>query len=242
MTNAAAVRATLPIERWKDRAFYIGMSLAVIAAIFRGFARSYFLRSHYFSTPLALITKVHGAVFLSWAVLLLVQTVLVARRRTDLHRRLGVVGAVLAGAMVVVGAAIAIVSLRYNFAHGNLGALSFFAIPVGDMVVFPILVAAALAWRRWTEVHKRLMLLATISVLDAAVARWPLAIMANGPIAFFAVTDLYIVAGVVFDVASRGRAHPAYLWGGLLIVGSQIARLAVSHTAGWIAFARMLAT
>ena len=242
MTNAAAVRATLPIERWKDRAFYTGMSLAVIAAIFRGFARSYFLRSQYFSTPLALIAKVHGAVFLSWAVLLLAQTVLIARRRTDLHRRLGVVGAVLAGAMVVVGTAIAIVSLRYNFAHGNLGALSFFAIPVGDMAVFPILVAAALAWRWWTEVHKRLMLLATISVLDAAVAQWPLAIMANGPIAFFAVTDLYIVAGVVFDVASRGRAHPTYLWGGLLIVGSQIARLAVSHTVGWIAFARMLAT
>ena len=193
MTNATAVRATLAIERWKDRAFYTGMSVAVIATIFRGFARSYFLRSQYFSTPLAPIAKVHAAMFLSWTVLFLVQTVLVAQRRTDLHRRLGVVGAVLAGAMVVVGTAIAIVSLRYNFAHGNLGALSFFAIPVGDMVVFPILVAAALAWRRWTEVHKRLMLLATISVLDAAVARWPLAIMANGPIAFFAVTDLYIV-------------------------------------------------
>jgi hypothetical protein len=241
MTNATAVRATLAIERWKDRAFYTGMSVAVIATIFRGFARSYFLRSQYFSTPLAPIAKAHGAIFLSWTVLFLVQTVLVAQRRTDLHRRLGVVGAVLAGAMVVVGIAIAIVSLRYNFAHGNLGALSFFAIPIGDMVVFPMLVAAALASRRQTEMHKRLMLLATISVLDAAVARWPLAIMANGPVAFFAVTDLYIVAGVVFDVASRGRVHPAYLWGGLLIVGSQIARLAVWHTTGWIAFARMLA-
>jgi hypothetical protein len=152
-----------------------------------------------------------------------------------------VAGAVLAGAMVVVGTAIAMVSLRYNFAHGNLGALSFFAIPIGDMVVFPLLVTAALMWRRQTEVHKRLMLLATVSVLDAAVARWPLAIMANGPVAFFALTDLYIVAGVVFDMASRKRVHHAYLWGGLLIVGSQIVRLAVWHTAWWIAFARMLA-
>jgi len=242
MANATAVTARLPIEQWKDRAFYTGMSVAVIATIFRGFARSYFLRSQYFSSPLAPIAKVHAAMFLSWTVLFLVQTVLVAQRRTDLHRRLGVVGAVLAGAMVVVGTAIAIVSLRYNFAHGNLGALSFFAIPIGDMVVFPMLVAAALASRRQTEMHKRLMLLATISVLDAAVARWPLAIMAKGPVAFFAVTDLYIVAGVVFDVASRGHAHPAYFWGGLLIIGSQIARLAVRHTAGWIAFARMLAT
>ena len=102
-------------------------------------------------------------------------------------------------------------------------------------------VAQCLVWRRQTEMHKRLMLLATISVLDAAVARWPLAIMANGPVAFFALTDLYIVAAVVFDMASRTRVHPAYLWGGLLIVGSQIVRLAVWHTAGWIAFARMLA-
>jgi len=241
MSSATAVTARLPLERWKDRVFYTGMSVVVIATVFRGFARSYFLRGHYFSTPLAPIAKVHGAIFLSWTVLFLVQTVLVVRRRTGLHRRLGVAGAVLAGAMVFAGTTIAIVSLRYNFARGNLGALSFFAIPMGNMVVFPILVAAALKYRRQAETHKRLMLLATISVMDAAIARWPLAIMANGPVAFFAVTDVYIVAGVVFDVVSRRRVHPAYLWGGLLIVGSQILRLAIWHTAWWIGFARMFA-
>ena len=189
MSTATLAGAPHPIDRWKDRAFYTGMSVAVIASVYRGFARSYFLRGQYFSTPLAPIAKLHGAVFLSWTVLLLVQTALVARRRTDIHRRLGVAGAILAGAMVVVGTAIAIISMRHNFASGNQGALSFFAIPVGDMLVFPILVAAALAWRRQAETHKRLMLLATVSVLDAAVARWPLAIMAHGPVAFFAAVS-----------------------------------------------------
>jgi uncharacterized iron-regulated membrane protein len=56
-------------------------------------------------------------------VLFLVQTVLSARRRRDLHRRLGIVGAVLAAAMVAVGTAIAIVSMRHNFAGGNERAL-----------------------------------------------------------------------------------------------------------------------
>jgi hypothetical protein len=242
MSNAISAVASVRTELWKDRAFYTGMSVAALAAVLRGFARSYFLRSSYFSTPLAPIAKVHGAVFFSWILLFLVQTVLIARRRTDLHRRLGLVGAVLAAAMVAAGTAIAIVSLRYNFAHGNLGALSFFAIPIGNMLVFPVLVAAGIANRRQPETHKRLMLLATISVLDAAVARWPLAIMANGPVAFFAVSDLFILSGIVFDALSRRRVHPAYVWGGLLIVGSQIARLAVWHTAAWIAFARIVAS
>jgi uncharacterized membrane protein YozB (DUF420 family) len=241
MSQAATVRATLPAERWKERAYYTAMSLAIIATILVGFARSYFLRSRYFPTTLAPIAKVHGAIFLSWTALFLLQTVLVARRRTDLHRRLGVAGAALAGAMVIAGTAIAVVSLRYNFALGNLGALSFFAIPTGDMVVFPILVATALARRRDPDIHKRLMLLATISILDAAVARWPLALMANGPVAFFAITDLYILPGVAFDLASRGRPHPANLWGGTLIVASQIARLMVWHTTGWIALVKLIA-
>ena len=200
--------------------------VAVIATVFLGFARSYFLRSRYFSTPLPPIAKVHGAIFLSWTLLFLVQTVLVAR---------------LAGAMVVAGTAIAIASLRYNFATGNQGALSFFAIPMGNMLVFLILVTAALVWRRRTETHKRLMLLATINVIDAVVARWPLAILSNGPAAFFALTDLYILAGVLYDLACHRRVHPAYLWGGLLIVGAQTVRLAIWHTAAWIGFARMIA-
>ena len=125
--------------------------------------------------------------------------------------------------------------------YGNLAALSFFAIPAGNMAVFPILVAAAFAWRRQAEAHKRLMLLAIISVLDAAVARWPIAIMAQGPVAFFAVTDLYILAGVVFDMTLRRRVHPAYIWVGLLIVGSQIGRLVVWRSAAWLACARMFA-
>ena len=218
------------------------MSLVVIASVFIGFARSYFLRSHFFSAPLATIAKWHGAIFVSWIVLLFVQTVLVARHLTAVHRRLGVAGGVLAAAMVVAGTSIAVVALRYNFAHGNTRALSFFAVPIGDMVIFPVLVGAALALRRNPEAHKRLMLLATVGVLDAAVARWPLAMMAGGPAVFFPVTDLFILAGVLYDAAMRKRVHAAYIWGGLFIVALQIVRLAIWHTAPWIAFARMIAS
>ena len=84
------------------------------------------------------------------------------------------------------------------------------------------------------------MLLATVSILDAAVARWPLANVATSPYAFFVLTDVFIAAGVVYDLASRRRVHPAYTWGGVLIVASQPLRLVVGQSDTWRAVARMI--
>jgi hypothetical protein len=185
-----------------------------------------------------LLVKIHGLVFTGWILLFLTQTSLVAARRVDLHRRLGVAGAVMAGLLVVLGVTTAIASARRNVAAGNAGALVFLATPLGDMLVFGVLVAAAFYYRRRSDIHKRLMFLATISILGAAFVRWPFAIVANGPLAFFGTTDLFIVAALIHDGLSRGRPHPADVWGGLLIVASQPLRLAVAGTSAWLAIAR----
>jgi hypothetical protein len=65
--------------------------------------------------------------------------------------------------------------------------------------------------------------------------------MAAGPVAFFGATDVLVLAGVAYDLASRRRLHPAYVWGGLLILASQPLRLAIAETGAWLAFARALA-
>lgn len=231
----------LHLGNWRnDRLFYTGMSLAIVATVFIGFAPTYYLKSYYHAAPLTPLVQVHGLVFTGWILLFVTQTVLIAGRRIALHRRLGVVGAVLAALLVVVGLTTAIVSAQRTFAAGNEGALRFLAIPFGDMLVFAILVTAGIYYRRRGEAHKRLMLLATISILDAAIARWPLAIMAAGPVAFFGVTDLLVMAGLVYDLVAHRRVHPAYLWGGLLILASQPLRLALAATSIWLAFARVL--
>jgi hypothetical protein len=148
----------------------------------------------------------------------------------------GMVGALL----VVVGLATAVASARRNVAAGGANTLAFLAIPFTDMLVFAILAASGILYRRRPETHKRLMLVATIGLLSAAVARWPLAIMQRGPVAFFLVTDLFLLAGIGYDLASRGRIHAAYLWSGLLLLISQPVRLAISHTDAWLGFARSL--
>jgi uncharacterized membrane protein YoaK (UPF0700 family) len=100
------------------------------------------------------------------------------------------------------------------------------------MVLFPSFVAAALYWRRNKEAHKRLMLLAYISIIAAAVARLP-GVLPLGPLGFFGIAFIFLVAGVTYDLFSRRRIHPAYLWGGALLVISVPVRLMISGTETW---------
>lgn len=224
-----------------DRVFYGGMAIAIVAAVFTGFAPTYYLRSHFQTTPLPLLLHLHGFVFTCWILLFAVQTTLISARRIDLHRRLGWVGAGLAAALVPIGLAAGIDLLRRSYPSSANEASTFFTTPVSAVVIFGFLVAVAVRYRRQTETHKRLMLLATISILDAAVARWPSELLATSDLAEYVVIDSFIVVGVLYDLYSRRRIHPANLWGGLLIIVVQSLRVPVGQTEAWHAFARLLA-
>ena len=115
--------------------------------------------------------------------------------------------------------------------------LQFLAVPLFDMALFATFTALAIAKRRDAQSHKRWMLLATINLVTAAIARWPL-IGAFGPPAYFGLTDVFVVALAVWDIRTRGRLHPATLWGGLSTIISQPLRLIVSGTPAWLEFAR----
>jgi hypothetical protein len=93
--------------------------------------------------------------------------------------------------------------------------------------------------RRDKEAHKRLMLLAYITIIVAAVARLP-GVLPLGPLAFFGLGYLFVVLAAIYDFVSRGRVHKAYLWGGGLMVASVPLRLMISETGAWRAFAELL--
>ena len=223
-----------------DRPFYTGMSLAFILTVFVGFAPSYYLKGYFRDAPLTPLVHLHGLVFSGWILLFFVQTVLIASNQIAIHRRLGIAGAGLAVLLVMVGLATAVAFARRNFPTAGTGVLRFLATPFADMLVFAILTMAGIWCRRRPEAHKRLMLVATIGLLGAAISRWPIAIMRTGPLAFFVVTDLFVLVGILHDLWSQRRIHPAYIWGGLLLVASQPLRLAIGRTGVWLVFARLL--
>jgi len=236
-----AVQPRIITVRRRERLFYMGMAMAILVTVFAGFSRSYFLKAQFGTPPLSLLLHLHGLVFTSWVLLFLAQTTLVAARRADIHRRLGVFGGVLAALVLVLGTATAIIRVKGGSAPvPGVPPLAFLAIPLFDMLLFAILVGAAFYYRHRADVHKRLMTLGTIALLPAPIARLPYEFMKAGPPAFFGVADLFIVALLVYDLATRRRVHPATIWGGLLILASQPVRLMIAGTPAWLAFAGWL--
>ncbi|HUL82164.1 MAG TPA: hypothetical protein VL131_08475 [Gammaproteobacteria bacterium] len=220
--------------RQPDRFFYTGMAAAAAMAVLVGFSRTYFLRSYFQTAPLDAAFHVHGLVFSVWIALFAVQTSLVAAQRTAIHRRLGWAGACLALLMVVVALNAAVHGAHRDIATGHAQeALAFFSTPVLSMVMFAALVALAVAKRARPETHKRLMLLATLSLLDAAVARWPVPGIGDSPLAYYGVTDAFILAAILYDFASRRSVSAVYLYGGLAIVVEQWLRDPLGATATW---------
>ena len=226
----------------KDRRLYIWFAVFMPVIVLLGFARTYYLKGFFGNPPLpGLLVHLHGLVMTSWVVLFVTQVSLVATGRTRTHQRLGVLGAILAVLIVVVGVLTGIAGAARGASPGP-PPLRFLVIPLGDMLVFAILVGTALYFRRGRlDIHKRLMLLAAVNLLAPAIARIPLQfIAAGGALAFFGLTDLILLACVGFDTIRNRRLHPAFLWGMLFIIAFQPLRLMLAGTDVWMRFATML--
>jgi hypothetical protein len=250
-TRAGTISAaTSRRARWSaEHRFYIGFAAALAAAVLLGFARTFFLRPWYpewaraHGAPEAFF-YIHGVVFVGWFLLLLAQPSLVAAGRIDLHRRLGRLGGGLAVAMVLLGTVGALIAAGrpMGFMDVPVPPLQFLTVPLTIMVLFGTFVALALLNRRDPQTHKRYMLLASIALVEAGVARWPFAFMETAlPVPGIGMielcVDLFLVPLVVWDLVSRRRLHPVTLWGGLALIASQPLRFLLSGTHAWLAFA-----
>lgn len=229
-----------PSRNAAERRFYTAGALVALLVAFAGFARTYYLKGSFGTPSLSPVLHAHGLVMTAWFTLFVVQARLVAAGRTDLHRQLGMAGALVAVLIVVLGASVAIDGARGGLSPG-LPPLVFLAVPLGMLVVFATLVGAAIALRRRSDWHKRLMLLATLSLLTPALARIAIdGLGVKSPPVFFAMTDVIVLAWVAWDTVRNRRLHPAFLWGTLFLLASQPLRIAIGHTAAWQQFAAWL--
>jgi hypothetical protein len=226
--------------------FFLGMSVAAAVTVLVGFAPTFYLRGYLpmrpDQPPLTPILLVHGILGTAWIALFLTQSLLVVSRRVALHKQLGIAGGVLGAALVIVGMMTAIDALRRNVGPFGMDPRTWFlSVPLAGTALFGALVVAAFARRRSPDTHRRLMLLATISLLNPAFGRIVGSYLGVGLMGFlvliFVLTDVFVVVAAFHDVRVRGSVHPALLRGGLAVVILQPLMLALGTTSILVRFA-----
>jgi hypothetical protein len=227
-----------------DHIFFPLIAFAAAIYVVLGFGPTYYFKALTDAPDLRPFVHLHGLIFSTWLALFLVQTLLVRSGSVSVHRRVGVIAAGLAVLMIVVGV-IAAIGLGPRHPAPNV----MFATAFGELATFAVFIGSAISYRKTGAIHKRLMLLATVSILDSATGRWPLmaAMFWNadpgstvGTVASSALSDLIVVAGLVYDKRVHGRIHAAFIWGGLILVAAQAVRAFVPYTELWQAFTAAL--
>jgi len=228
--------------------FYFYMALSCAAVAFLGFAPTYWLPMAAGTFKANPVVHIHGLIFFSWTLYFVFQTWLAASGRIARHRAVGMIGVSFATAMTIFGT-MASINIMKNAAALGLKdeGVSFAIVPLSGIVFFAIVFILAVTEVRRPEFHKRLMLLAGVSLLDAAVARWFLTFLAPpgpaGPPPVFVtippalVAYLLLVVAMVFDWRTRGRPHVVYVVGGTVLVLVKLLNLPISTTQAWHSFA-----
>jgi len=239
MATATLPKTAFRPKRIDDNYFFSFMALAILAIVFIGFARTYFMAG-VFRAPLPnLLIHIHGAVFSTWILLLIAQTALVSAHRVDLHRRLGIFGFSIACAMVILGELAARDMLARDEAPPGFpfGAKTFYTIPFFGILIFGTLIYFAWRQRSNRAAHKRLILIATIAILDAPTGRPPFAAITARPHLDTLFVNAPLLLLVAYDLWSLRRIHRATIWAGLFVVIAQAIRVPIGLTHPWLAFA-----
>ena len=210
-----------------DDIFFTTMSVIMLAIVFMGFASSYFLRGAVLSHLPSVLVHLHGAVFTSWIILFVVQSSLVSAGNIRLHRKLGILGAVIAGLMVILGILAPIGTLRRGAQLPPIFTPESFLIGnIFGILIFGAYVAVAIWKRNNRLVHKRLMLMANAMLLPPALSRMAFPDVRNPKLTFpwmvahpFLIGAIplgIIVALFLFDLATQKKVLAVTVIGGFL--------------------------
>ena len=238
----SAAQRTRPVNRTHERIFFGGMAILLCVVVSIGFAPTYFMAG-LINAPLpSPILHYHGAAFTLWMVLFLIQSALISAKRVAWHRSFGTIAFCLPPVMIVLGLIAALNALGRGVMIGPLDPSTSLAIPLLGIFSFTILILAAWRARRRPDAHKRLVLLATIELVEAAFGRFPWARIGLSPAAG-AVTGLGILVllVVVYDLVSLHRLHRSTMWAAPFTFVFGAFAVPIGMTGPWHSFAGFLA-
>jgi hypothetical protein len=236
----ATTRLAPQIKSDYDHIFFQAFAALVVVVVFVGFAQTFYLSGvlqvprwkAFAAPPHHWIVNVHGIVFSAWAILLLAQTSLATAGRIDLHRRLGLAGFALACLVVLAGVAVVCEQTARVYRPGH--SIVFVTAQIFRVVGFAALSYFGFRQRRNPRAHKRLMLLATIVLLPAPLARWPIFIGGNFILTLACCYSLLALMAL-YDWRSTGKVQLATLLGSATVIATNPPIIvAFTHNAVWV--------
>ncbi len=228
-------------SRFLNKYFYFCMSLLIAAVVIYGFSHSVNDNLIHAKPPRPWILWFHGAVFTAWLGFFIFQSALVRTGNVKLHRITGWFGAALGVLIPVLGISTAIIMHRFEFIHFHAAAVqlpptsanpTFFAIQAVDILSFTVLFWLAIYWRKKTEYHRRLMLLATCVLTAAAFGRMPMI----SHFWFYAGVDALILLGVARDLIFNRKIHVVYRYAlpALIVCQTFAIQIWLHHPDWWV--------
>lgn len=213
-----------------EHRFFLVALVVLFAVVFAGFARTYYLKFLFGTPALPWLMQLHGALMTSWFALFFTQTCLIASHRLQWHKRLGVLGAMLALAILMIAPIVLVngVDRELHTPQGNPAITVVFGFDLMILVDFTLLAGSALALRRRSGFHKRLMLLATCSIIMPAIGRLPIS-----PNTMEAVFYACVFVPVIVDTVLHRRLHPAFGWGAPLLAATEVMAVLGARTHAW---------
>jgi hypothetical protein len=237
------------------RRFYMWMAVSCFTIAVVGFLPTYWMPLAKGSFKAEPMVHIHGALMFAWVTFFVAQTWLVANGKTLAHRAWGMLGiSIITGIAFIVPT---IISLRLaqaatpgEPAQAVHDARAFTWVTIGGLIFLVSTFILAIVKLKDSETHKRLILLTTISMLGAPIARWFLFAAPPAPpwpaglpdissppimIAIIAALlgDILLLVAIAYDWRTRGRVHPVYLIGGPILLALHLTQGLVGDSAAW---------
>ncbi len=232
---------SIPIGAPGKRPIYVGIGLLLTLMALVGFWPTYFGPLVQGTVDRPPLVHVHAVVYMGWLCLFIAQAALASTGRVRLHRKLGRIAIAYGIGVIVVGVLTAFGQFSRFIEAGQVEVAQRRLLgPLTDMVAFPVFFALAVGYRRRPEIHKRFMLVATTTLLIAAVSRMPF-LGTPAPLwVFLPVWFAPILLAMAYDFMTKRLIHPAYVIG---LGGLFLLRLRgnLVETDAWLGFSGWLA-
>ena len=237
------------------RQFYVWMAGTCFAIALLGFLPTYWMPLAKGTFKAEPMVHVHGVLMFGWVTFFFVQSWLIAQGKVLTHRTWGMLGISIITGIAFIVTTILSLRLAQAATPGEPAqvvhdARAFTWVTFGGLLFLLTTFTSAIVKLRDSETHKRLILLTTISMLGAPIARWFIFAAPPAPpwpaglpdistppmiIAIIAASlgDILLGVAAVYDWRTRGKVHPVYLFGGAILIAMHLTMGLVGNSAVW---------